>query len=142
MLDHFYRLRRPPVEPLGLLLTPFIDVLLVLLCFVLSVSFQIQAAVDVKLPDSETGQLVTTATLTVSIARDGTLVLQGQTVTLDGFSAVLHQKLAATRGTRVSSAVLQGDEEVPYALLISVMDALRAQGITEISLLTQSRGGR
>jgi biopolymer transport protein ExbD len=116
--------------------------LLVLLCFVLSVSFQIQAAVDVKLPEAQTGQLVTSATLTVSISRDGNLVLQGQTVTLDGFSAALRQKLSPAVGKPVSSAVLQGDEEVPYALLIAVMDALRAQGITDISLLTQSRGGR
>jgi len=142
LLDHDYRLRRPPAESPGLLLTPFIDVLLVLLCFVLSVSFQIQAAVDVKLPEAQTGQLVTSATLTVSISRDGNLVLQGQTVTLDGFSAALRQKLSPAVGKPVSSAVLQGDEEVPYALLIAVMDALRAQGITDISLLTQSRGGR
>ncbi|MEI8092953.1 MAG: biopolymer transporter ExbD [Spirochaetales bacterium] len=141
MVEPAYRLRRTSSEPPSLLLTPLIDVLLVLICFVLSVSFQIQGAIDVKLPDAQTGQLVTTDTLTVSITRDSTLVLQGRTVTLEGFSAVLRQILT-TLGSARSSAVVQGDEEIPYALLIAVMDALRAQGVTDISLLTQTRGSR
>ena len=140
MVEPAYRLRRSSFETPSLLLTPLIDVLLVLICFVLSVSFQIQAAIDVQLPDAQTGQLLTTETLTVAITRDSTLVLQGQTVTLEGFPAVLRQKLAAFE-TAPKAAVVQGDEEIPYALLISVMDALRAQGVTDLSLLTQTRGG-
>jgi biopolymer transport protein ExbD len=141
VLDPAFRLRRSSVETPNLLLTPLIDVLLVLICFVLSVSFQIQSAVDVNLPDAQTGQLVTNDTLTIAITRDSGLVLQGQSVTLDGFPAVLRQKREASPSP-VKSAVIQGDQEIPYALLIAVMDALRAQGITDISLLTQSRGGR
>ncbi len=138
MLNPAFRLRRTSAETPSLLLTPLIDVLLVLICFVLSVSFQIQSAVEVKLPDASTGQLVTTETLTVAITRDGTLVLQGQSVTLDGFAAALRKVLAQDAS---SSAVLQGDEEIPYALLIGVMDALRSQGVLDISLLTETRGG-
>ncbi len=140
MLESAVRLRRQPAETPSVLLTPLVDVLLVLICFVLSVSFQIQSAVEVNLPDSSTGQLVTTETLTVAITREGSLILQGQTVTLDGFSAALRQVLQQDGSP--SNAVLQGDEEIPYALLIGVMDALRAQGVVDISLMTETRGGR
>lgn len=140
MLDRRARLRRAASESPPLLLTPFIDILLVLLCFVLAVSFHIRAAVDVKLPEAATGQLMTDDRITVSISRDSTLLLQGRPVTVEGLPAVLRQVLKTS--PRTASAVIQGDEQIPYALLVQVMDALRAQGITDLSLLTEARGGR
>lgn len=142
MLDPRARLGRRPVETPALLLTPFIDILLVLLCFVLAVSFQIRAAIDVQLPDAATGELLTEEQLTVSISRDSTLVLQGRPVTIEGLPAVLRQVLETLPPGRAPSAVIQGDEQIPYALLVQVMDALRAQGISDLSLLTEARGGR
>lgn len=142
MLDPRARLGRRPPETPSLLLTPFIDILLVLLCFVLAVSFQIRAAVDVNLPEASTGQLLTEDQLTVSIGRDSTLVLQGRTVTVEGLPAVLRQVLASWPAGKTPSAVIQGDEQIPYALLVQVMDALRSQGVTDLSLLTDAKGGR
>lgn len=141
MLDPRARLKRRAIETPGLLLTPFIDILLVLLCFVLAVSFQIRASVDVNLPDATTGELLTEDQLTVSIGRDGALVIQGQSVTLEGFPAVLRQILAGRSGTRATSASILGDEQIPYALLVQVMDSLRSQGVVDLALLTEGRGG-
>ncbi len=142
MLDLRARLGRKTTETPSLLLTPFIDVLLVLLCFVLAVSFQIRAAVDVQLPEASTGELLTDDQLTISISRDSTLLIQGRNVTVDGLPAVLRQVLDTLPKEKAPSAVIQGDEQIPYALLVQVMDALRAQGVTDLSLLTESRGGR
>lgn len=142
MLDPRTRLKRRTGETPALLLTPFIDILLVLLCFVLAVSFQIRASVDVKLPEASTGELMTDDHLTVSISRDSSLVIQGRPVTIEGLPAVLRQVLAKLPAGTSASAVIQGDEQIPYALLVQVMDALRAQGITDLSLLTEARGGR
>lgn len=142
MLDARVRLTRRAPETPALLLTPFIDILLVLLCFVLAVSFHIRAAVDVKLPESSTGQLMTDNHLTVSISRDSSLVIQGHSVTLEGLPAVLRQILQRLPSGASPSVVIQGDEQIPYALLVQVMDVLRAQGVTDLSLLTESRGGR
>lgn len=142
MLDPRARLTRKSPETPALLLTPFIDVLLVLLCFVLAVSFHIRAAIDVKLPQATTGQLMTDDHLTVSIGRDSSLVLQGRPVTVEGLPAVLRQVLQKMPGGVAPSAVIQGDEQIPYALLVQVMDTLRAQGVTDLSLLTEARGGR
>ena len=142
MLDSRARLTRRTNESAALLLTPFIDVLLVLLCIVLAVSFQIRAAVDVKLPEASTGQLMTDDHLTVSISRDSTLVIQGRKVTVEGLPAVLRQVLQKLPAGTTPSAVIQGDEQIPYALLVAVMDALRSQGITDLSLLTEAKGGR
>jgi len=134
------RLRRGKSETVSLLLTPFIDILLVLLCFVLAVSFQIRAAIDVKLPEAASGELLTSSQLTVSIGRDSSLVIQGRPVTVEGLPSVLRQVLAGFPSGKAPSAVIQGDEQIPYALLVQVMDALRAQGVTDLSLLTEARG--
>jgi len=142
MLDRRVRLVRRNGETPSLLLTPFIDILLVLLCFVLAVSFQIRAAIDVKLPEASSGQLLTESQLTISISRDSTLIIQGHPVTVEGFPAVLRQLLASLPAKKTPSAVIQGDEQIPYALLVQVMDALRSQGVTDLSLLTDARGRR
>jgi biopolymer transport protein ExbD len=142
MLDPRARLRRQSSETPSLLLTPFIDILLVLLCFVLAVSFQIRAAIDVKLPEAATGQLLTDSQLTISIGRDSTLMIHGRPVTIDGLPAVIRQTLSSLPAGKTASAVIQGDEQIPYALLVQVMDILRAQGLTDLSLLTEARGRR
>lgn len=142
MLDPRARLRRRTAESGALLLTPFIDVLLVLLCFVLAVSFQIRASVDVNLPDATTGELLTEDQLTISIGRDGSLVVQGRPATVEGLPAVLRQVLADLPADRLPSAIIQGDEQISYSQLVAVMDALRAQGVLDLSLLTEGRGGR
>lgn len=141
MIDSRVRLRRPSSEFPSLILTPFIDILLVLLCFVLAVSFQIRAVVDVNLPDAKTGELQTSDQLTVVIRRDSGLVIQGQSVTIDGLPAVLAQVLEKFPPTKKPAAVIEGDEQIPYALLVQVMDSLRAQGVTDLSLLTDVQGG-
>lgn len=142
MVDPRARLGRRPPETPSLLLTPFIDILLVLLCFVLAVSFQIRASVDVNLPEASTGELMTEDQLTVSIGRDSTLVIQGRTVSVEGLPAVLGQVLATLPDASRRSAVIQGDQHIPYALLVQVMDILRAQGVVDLSLLTEAPGGR
>lgn len=142
MPERRVRLRRAGTESPPLLLTPFIDILLVLLCFVLAVSFQIRAAVDVQLPEAATGQLLTDSRLTVSIGRDGTIVLQGSPVTIEGLPAALRRVLAGLPAGKPASALIQGDEQIPYALLVRVMDAFRAQGIADLSLLTDRPGAR
>jgi biopolymer transport protein ExbD len=142
MLDSRVQLKRRSVETPSLLLTPFIDILLVLLCFVLAVSFQIRAAIDVQLPQASTGELLTDSRLTISIGRDSTLLIHGRVVTIDGLPAVIRQMLGNVPAGKAPSAVIQGDEQIPYALLVQVMDILRAQGLTDLSLLTEARGRR
>ncbi len=133
------KLRRSHRQPTWLLLTPFIDVLLVLISFILSISFQIRFAVDVTLPQAQTGRSVRNDSLTVSVLRNGSLLVGGQVTSLDGLNAVLDQQLKGHSGNwRV---FLQGDEEISYSLLVQVMDALRQRGITDISLLTR-KGSR
>ncbi len=133
------KLRRSHRQPTWLLLTPFIDVLLVLISFILSISFQIRFAVDVTLPQAQTGRSVRNDSLTVSVLRNGSLLVGGQVTSLEGLNAVLDQQLKGRSGNwRV---FLQGDEEISYSLLVQVMDALRQRGITDISLLTR-KGSR
>jgi len=141
VLDPRCRLRTPVRETPQLLLTPFIDILLVVLCFVLAISFQIRAALDVKLPEAKTGQILTEGRLTVAIKRDSEIIFQGKPVTLEGLAAVIRQSLAKLSKAAPVSAVIQGDQQIPYAVLVKVMDILRAQGITDLSLLTDSPGG-
>lgn len=134
------KLRRRQEQTPFLLLTPFIDVLLVLICFILSISFNIQFAVEVNLPESESGKMVLDKTLTVTILRDGNLVFQGKTAAIEGFPGLVSEVLKKYPGGTKPQVVISGDEEIPYSRLIQVMDVLRLQGLSDISLLTKTSG--
>lgn len=123
-----------------MLLTPFIDVLLVLICFILSISFNIQFAVEVNLPEAESGKMVLDKTLTVTILRDGNMVFQGKNASVEGFPSLLSDYLKKYPAGTKPQVVLSGDDEIPYSRLIQVMDSLRLQGLTDISLLTKNSG--
>lgn len=120
-----------------LLLTPLIDVVfLVVVFYMLSASFHISPALDVNLPEAATGTAVLDEELIVTIRSDGSLLVNGAPVSRDGFISRLQAQVTETNP---ESVLLQGDEEIPYRLLIDVMDRIRLAGLDSVRLLTEPR---
>jgi biopolymer transport protein ExbD len=120
-----------------LLLTPLIDVVfLVVVFYMLSASFDISPALDVNVPEAATGTAVLDEELIVTILADGSLLVNGSPVSRDGFISRLRAEVAETDP---ESVLLQGDEEVPYRLLVDVMDRIRLAGLESVRLLTEPR---
>ena len=119
--------------------TPFVDVMLVLLIIFMVAAPMLTVGVPVQLPDTAATALPTEQEepLTITITKDGALVIQ-TTPTADG---ELIPKLRAIAAERTSDKVfLRADGAVPYERVAQVMGALNAGGFRNIGLVTDADG--
>jgi len=122
--------------------TPFVDVMLVLLIVFMVTAPLLTVGVPVELPKTEAAQLVDRdEPLIVSVDAEGKIFLQETERTLESLVATLQ----AVRAERPDAIVyVRGDRAIAYGQVMSVMGALVAAGVTELSLVaeTPDRTGR
>jgi biopolymer transport protein ExbD len=111
--------------------TPFIDVMLVLLVIFMITSSVMIAELQVNLPTSTTAQekvISDVEILRVSILKTGAIIVQDKPVT------DLKEALASAQKHQV---VIDADAGVEYGALVAVMDALKHNGVHRVSLSTK-----
>lgn len=119
--------------------TPFIDVMLVLLIIFMVAAPMLTVGVPVQLPETAANALPTEQEepLTITMTADGKLLIQ-TTETAEG---ELIPKLTAIAAERTSKKVfLRADGAIPYERVAQVMGALNAGGFNEIGLVTDAQG--
>ena len=115
-------------------LTPMIDVIFQLLIFFLLTSFLIIPAINVALPRSRSPEATPPAALTLTVRRDGSLLLAGQEVGVEELPSLVSAALA---GRSEAAIVVQADRGVAFGRVVEVMEAARSGGATDISFLVQ-----
>ncbi|MCO4823883.1 MAG: protein TolR [Amylibacter sp.] len=131
--------KRKPMAEINV--TPFVDVMLVLLIIFMVAAPLLTVGVPIELPKTAATSLPSEQEepLVIAIAADGRLVLQ--TVEID--RATLIPKLRAIAAEREDDKVfLRADGSVPYATVMEVMGALNAGGFRNIGLVTDGGGPR
>ena len=119
--------------------TPFVDVMLVLLIIFMVAAPLLTVGVPVDLPKTAAGALPADQEepLTVTITADGSVQIQTTAVERNA----LVQRLRAIAAERDSDRVfLRADGAVPYAQVMEVMGALNAGGFSNIGLVTDIGG--
>ena len=119
--------------------TPFVDVMLVLLIIFMVAAPLLTVGDPVELPKTAAGALPTDQEepLTITITGDGDIQIQ----TTPTAGADLIPKLRAIAAERTSDRVfLRADGSVPYARVMEVMGALNAGGFSNIGLVTDIGG--
>ena len=117
--------------------TPFVDVMLVLLVIFMVTAPILQQGVNVELPTVEAGPLTseTEDQLVVAIDRNGTIHLNDTPLDI----ADLVEKLAAIVKLRPNRTVfLRADKDVVYGKVVAVMAAVRNAGVAELGMVTES----
>ncbi len=112
--------------------TPFVDVVLVLLIiFMLTAPF-IQGAVDVDLPRAEAKEVDLKEGMIVSVSKDKKVYLDREAVELPD----LEYKLSIFKDAFPGRPVfLRADEEVPYGFVVRVISILKKVGIENLGLV-------
>ncbi|RUS63161.1 protein TolR [Pseudorhodobacter sp. E13] len=119
--------------------TPFVDVMLVLLIIFMVAAPMLTVGVPIELPKTAATALPTEQEepLTITMAADGRLLIQSQEVA----DADLIPKLQAVAAERTSDKIfLRADGTIPYARVAQVMGALNAGGFRNIGLVTDTDG--
>jgi biopolymer transport protein ExbD len=109
---------------------PMIDIMLFLLVFFIMVTLQMipTQGIPTALPGSSTTQKLPPPKLTLTLRRDGSLTLAGQTMTLAQLTARLRGSPAGTQVT------IAADKGADVQKLVRVMDACRHAGISAVGL--------
>jgi biopolymer transport protein TolR len=113
--------------------TPLVDVTLVLLIIFMVTTPMLQRGTDVQLPRAEQSEPKEEERITLTLTREGRLYLNNQEIPRPS----LREKLMALTRNRERVVHFRGDAQVPYGLVIEVMDALKAAGIETVGMITE-----
>lgn len=134
------RRRRGSSRPMAEInVTPFVDVMLVLLIIFMVAAPLLTVGVPVVLPKTAAGALPVDQEepLTVTITAEGAVQIQTAETPRDQLITRLRGIAAERESDRV---FLRADGSVPYAQVMQVMGALNAGGFSNIGLVTDIGG--
>jgi biopolymer transport protein TolR len=116
--------------------TPFVDVMLVLLIIFMVTAPMLATGIKVNLPAAKTAEpLEAKEPVVVVVAKDGSLSVGKDPVSRDDLAAKVKIKLGDSNGV----VQLRGDREASYGDVVSVMDELAANGIARIAIVSSGR---
>ncbi len=115
--------------------TPFVDVMLVLLIIFMVTAPMMMQGVDVNLPRTSTQAIPSEEErLVISITAKREIYLNEYKISLDS----LRTKLQAIFQNRPGRAVfLRADQALPYGFVMEVMASVRQSGIKRIGMVTE-----
>ena len=116
-------------------ITPFVDVMLVLLIIFMVTAPILQQGVNVDLPQVTAGPLAgKDEQLVVIVTRDGKVQLNDNPLKVEE----LQKKLIAILQVRPDREVyLRADKNVPYGKVVEVMAAVRNAGVKKLGMVTE-----
>ena len=131
------RRRNRPMSEINV--TPFVDVMMVLLIIFMVAAPLTTVGVPVELPKTAATSLPSEQEepLAVTLTADGLVQIQ----TTEVAETEIVPRLRAILAERASDRVyLRADGSIPYSRVVQVMGALNAAGITNIGLVTDTGG--
>lgn len=118
--------------------TPFVDVMLVLLIIFMVAAPMMTTGVTVDLPKTKSSSVPgNDEPLSVSIKSDGTIYVQNSEVSIDE----LGEKLQAILGEKTETRIfVRGDTSIDYGNVMRVIGEINGAGFTKVALLTDMSG--
>ncbi|SLM32940.1 Protein tolR [Desulfamplus magnetovallimortis] len=114
--------------------TPFVDVMLVLLIIFMVAAPMMVQGVDVNLPKASSAPLKAEENhLVISIKKDGQVYINDQVIDI-GFLTEKLQKILENIESR--DLYLRADKDIPYGVVVSVMAKVKAAGVTSLGMIT------
>ena len=123
-------------RPMGEInVTPFVDVMLVLLIVSMVTAPLLTVGVEVDLPKTQAGQInADAAPLVVSMKADGSLYLQEAEVDSDALIPRLQAISEANPDIRI---FVRGDAAVTYGDILGIMWRIQAAGFSKVALVAK-----
>ena len=118
---------------------PMIDIMLFLLVFFAMLTMRMipTSGHVTKLPTSSTAAAMPAPKLLVEIRADGGLVVENKEVTAAQLTALLRQ-----RDSGKTAVTIAGNDSASLQQVMSVIDAIKAGGASEIGLATRNAAGK
>jgi biopolymer transport protein TolR len=114
--------------------TPFVDVMLVLLIIFMVTAPMMQSGIGIELPTAETDTAPAEAGVQVAIKADQSIYVGNAIVNINLLERHL---LNAFAGKAKKVVYLQADKNLPYGFVMDVLDIVKKTGIEVVGLMTQ-----
>lgn len=119
-------------------ITPLVDVMLVLLIIFMITAPMLHQGIEVALPqaDAEPLPMRVDDPLVLSVNRDGLVYVQDEPIHPSQLIERL-QPLITARGD--DTVFLKGDRELPYGVIMEILDILNDGGIQHVGMVTERK---
>ena len=116
-------------------ITPFVDVLLVLLIIFMVAAPMLTSSVDINLPQGvETANEEKLQTITVSVKSDGTIFLQDDPIK----SSILASRLKEISANNFTRKIfVRADKSLDYGKVMDVVKTISVAGFAQVVLVTE-----
>ncbi|MEW5817016.1 MAG: biopolymer transporter ExbD [Spirochaetota bacterium] len=115
-------------------LVPMIDVVFQLVIFfMVSSTFILTPGIGLLLPKSTTAEPVVMGKLVVTVASRSLIFLNREQYDLVGLDKALSE-MGEEKAQAIKTVVLEGDKDIPYSLMVEVLDVLRKNGFRGVNL--------
>ena len=127
---------RRKLRPMGEInVTPFVDVMLVLLIVFMVTAPLLTVGVPVDLPKTKASQISDDQTpMVISIKPDGEIALQNRIIAVDELIPRLEAVARAKPETRI---FVRGDKKVSYGEVMAIMGRVQEAGFSRVALITK-----
>ncbi|MDR2604708.1 MAG: protein TolR [Desulfovibrio sp.] len=115
--------------------TPFVDVMLVLLIIFMVTAPMLTEGLDVNLPRTEAVETLPTDknNVVLTVRKDGSIYLNEYAANMD----TLGRQLITVVKEPARRLFLQADKDVPYGVVVEVMGRIKAAGIEEMGIVAE-----
>ncbi len=114
--------------------TPFVDVMLVLLVIFMLTAPLLESGIEVELPKTRTVKVVSEEKVVVTIDKRQTIYVGNNPVNIHRLGSYVLDQM---KGARNSPVFIRCDQSVPFGSFAQVIDALKQAHLTNISIVTE-----
>lgn len=114
--------------------TPFVDVMLVLLIIFMVTAPLLQQGIDVNLPQAKGKDLPSEERITLVVKKGGIIFMNDKPMPM----SEIKQKLTAISKLN-PNVFLKADRDVPYGFVVQVMSDIKEAGIEKLGMITEPK---
>jgi len=114
--------------------TPFVDVMLVLLVIFMVTAPLLQQGIDVNLPKAKGKEMPPEERITLIVKKGGIIYMNDNPVSL----TEMGNKLRALSSSN-PNVFLKADKDVPYGFVVEVMGEIKEAGIEKLGMITEPK---
>lgn len=114
--------------------TPFVDVVLVLLIIFMVTAPVLESGIEVDLPKTKTVKAISTEKVVITIDKRQTLYVGNDPININLLGSTI---LSRSKGSVETAVFVRADQSVPFGTFAKVVDVLKQANFTNISVVTE-----
>ena len=138
------RSRARPMPMSRINVTPFVDVMLVLLIVFMIAAPLLSIGIPIELPKSDDSVSLPAdqQILTVSVTKEGRVFLQDTEVDIDELRQQLQARHQAQNNNDVGSIYVRGDSQAQYGVMAEIIAIVKASGFRRVGFITETKSSQ